>query len=304
MGLEDKLIQSIERGKDFDTAEALLIASGIDSEQTITSYKEKLNQIASDFATKLRAQLGGTLFDELEAKHPNLSRDSEALMGFKLHEYFFESKPKRYNSNFLFQEVIDAQLSDSERVGNCVGLVSLFHTVGEIIGIRTVPVLTNDHIYLQQETDKGNRVTIETTLPEGYDYKRSEEGKVGNKLNMICSVYNSRVINSKGKEERAKLIDVWMRINPQDPRPYAYRAMDFIGVKDYESAEQHFRKAIDLNMQGAAYFAGYAGCLFQKRDLEHARFFAEHSLKLKPDLQYARDLLADIETADQSPRSK
>ena len=298
MGLEEKLIQSIEKGEDFDIAEALLIASGIASELDVVAYKEKLNQIATDFSTKLRSLLGGTLFDELEQKHPSLSRDEEALMGYKLHEYFFENKPRRYNSNFLFHQVIDAQLSNSEEVGNCVGLVSLFHTVGEIIGIKTIPVLTNEHIYLQQKTDKGNRITIETTLPEGYNYKKDDEGKVGNKLNMVSSIYNSRVINSKDREG---LIGSWIRISPNDSRPHAYRAMDFFEAKDYKTAELHFRKAIDLNMTGAAYFAGYAGCLFQKGDLENAKFFAEYSLKLKPDLKFPRDLLADIASVDQSP---
>jgi tetratricopeptide (TPR) repeat protein len=294
MGLEDKLIQTIERGEDFDTAEALLVASGIDSESDIVTYKEKLHQIASDFSTELRSQLGGTLFDELEEKHPRLSRDSEALMGYKLHNYFFDNKPKRYNSNYLFQEVIDAQLSDSERVGNCVGLVSLFHIVGSIIGIKTVPVLTSEHIYLQQETDKGNKIIIETTLPEGYDYKKDDEGKVGDKINMVCSIYNSRVIHSEDKGERNRLIEVWQKINSKDPQFHAYRAMDFFEAEDFENAEIHFRKAIDLNMSGATYFAGYAGCLFQKGDMENATFFAEHALKLKPDLQYAHDLLTDI----------
>lgn len=295
MGIEDILIKTIERGEDFDIAEALLIASGIDSELDISSYKDKLHQIASDFSTQLKDQLGGTLFVEMEDKYPRLCRDSEALMGFKLHEYFFDNKPKRYNSTYLFHDVIDAQLSDSEEVGNCVGLVSLFHSIGEIIGIRTVPVLTNDHIYLQQETDKGNKITIETTLPEGYDYKKDDEGKIGNKVNMVCSIYNSRVINSGSLEERNRLIDNWERINPEDPRPHAYRAMDFFEAEDYKTAEQHFRKAIDLNMSGAAYFAGYAGCLFHNGDLDNAKFFAKHALKLDSSSGYARGLLKDIE---------
>ena len=297
MGLEERLIQSIERKEKINTAEALLIASGVDSEQEIDAYKIKLQEIVNNFSETLRKRLQyKTVFNGLKGrKYENLlTSDGEALMGYNLHRYFFEKKQERYNSRFLFNEVIDAQLSDSKGVGNCLGLVMLYYTIGELVGITTFPLFTKEHTYLLQSTNKWNRVLIETTDSEGYNTQKEKEGRVGTKIDLVSELYQTRIYESKNRTERNRLIDILIRINPNNAKPYASRAIDFFEERDYENSKINFRRAIELDKSNYSYFSGYATCLFKKGDLSNARFFVELALRLNSDSRYARDLLADI----------
>ena len=304
MGLEEKLIQTIERGEDFNTTEALLIASGINSPLEIEAYKNKLQTISNDFSAILRKRLSdGTVFDEIKDRQDEglLSSDSEALMGYELQRYFFETKSERYNSRFLFNEVIDAQLSDSKEVGNCLGLVALYHTVGELIGVKTLPVFTRAHTYLQQSTDRGNRILIETTDSKGYNAEKEELGKVGTKIDLVSEMYQTRINESRDRNERNQLIDILIRINPNNPKPYASRAMDFFEDEDYENAGINFREALDRDKTNDSYFSGYAACLFKKGDIDSAKFYVKHALRLNSASEYAKGLLTEMEAVDQSP---
>ena len=284
MSLEDKLAQTITNGEEFDTAEALLIASGIDSKKTIADYKEKLRQIALGFRTSfrigwLRDSLQISLWEEFRRKYPQLAQDNEALESYALHKYLFGYRPTRYNPHrFLFHEVINAQLSPTEEVGNCVGLASLFHTVGELIGIKTVPMLTYNHIYLLQETVEGNKINIETATPYGYDYKR-HDGRVSNKRGIVSSVYAHRISVAHNKEEKDRLTGIWAGITLDRSHILACNAFSFFENGNFKDAERCFKTAIELDPLYAAYFAGYNKRLVQESYPELAMFFTRLSLE-------------------------
>src|SRR3989338_4562492 len=119
LSLEEKLFQDFRSGVEVCLEDALLIASGVDSEEKLVEYKKKLGFIEADFVKKKG------------------KRDDAFLLARDLFNYFLETKPERYNGNFLLTDVIDAQLNpDAKGVGNCVGLTSLYSVVGSRLGLE------------------------------------------------------------------------------------------------------------------------------------------------------------------------
>ncbi|OYT32604.1 hypothetical protein B6U93_01260 [Candidatus Woesearchaeota archaeon ex4484_78] len=105
--LENRTIKEFLKGK-VSLERALLVASGLD-EEGVETYVGKIDKIQENFTEWLKEKKNVQQPQEL-----SVYDRAEALFN-----YLWETKPDRYNSNFLLADVIDAQLSENvnEKVG-------------------------------------------------------------------------------------------------------------------------------------------------------------------------------------------
>lgn len=192
---EYQMIEQLKAGE-CSLERALLVVSGL-NERGIVYYQRKLDQLQHDFEqwhTEKRSLQGGVL-DIV------LGRDYTAAQ--ELHTYLWETKPDRYDENFLLADVIDNQLNeDKERkVGNCVGLTSLFSVLGLRLGFdltvlhgKVNPTALEGHVLSFLNADQ-RRVIIENTKREkGFDYnlREGESYKIEDLIMLVAVSFDNR----------------------------------------------------------------------------------------------------------------
>ena len=181
MKLEERLIINSLNDSEFDLEEGLLIASGLDSEEKIGEYKGKLDLIH---------ERGKSFIDMHQRQVPE---DYVSLERAKLlFQYLYVGKPSRYNGNFLFTDVLDAQLSDGDcAVGNCTGLTSLYTVLalreGLDVGIKLMPGHVKNLLFLN-----GLEIEVENTNPDGFGKIGLDYEKLKNPNYLIHLIYDSR----------------------------------------------------------------------------------------------------------------
>ena len=267
--LEQKIIQEIKQG-DFSVERALLIASGLTSENQIEEYRKKIETTVTDFKKFLKKrnttnngnqnyQIAKTLFNYLQKDHPD-----------------------RYNHNPLLTNVIDSQLSKDKKVGNCNGLTSLYTVLGLRLGLN-LSVLFNDiHILTLLE----EKVVIDHTNPHGFDvsFKNYPNFKKGNLVFLIASTYNNRGL-AKGKlgdfEGAIADCDKAIELNPKSASAYNNRSINKASLGDFEGAVVDCDKAIELNPKPAYYTVRGIAKLYL-RDLEGAINDYSKAIELNP----------------------
>ena len=239
--LEQKIIQEIKQG-DFSAERALLIASGLTSENQINEYRKKIETTVIDFKKFLK-------------KRNITNNGNQNYQTAKvLFKYLQKDHPDRYNHNPLLTKVIDSQLSKDKKVGNCNGLTSLYTVLGLRLGLN-LSVLFNDiHILTLLE----EKVLIDHTDPHGFDvsFKNYPGFKKGNLVFLIASTYNHRGIAKKGSGDfEGALVDCdkAIELNPKSASAYHNRSLNKASLGDLEESLVDCDKSIELNPKPAYY---------------------------------------------------
>lgn len=242
--LEEKLIQDIRSGENVSLERALFIISGLATEREIKRYIGKLDEIHNGFTEKLKT------------KSPlNLSATRKYLVSFHaklLFEYLWNSKPKRYDSNFLLTDVINAQLNRdiNQKVGSCVGLTSLYTVLGLRENLNLTIMVSDSHIVNRLRLDN-TLADIDNTDPFGFDCNIEEKNfREFPSLKLLANVLNSRGMAQeridnfeKANEDYEKAIE----INPEYANAYNNRGNIKSKQADYTGAIKDYNKAIELN---------------------------------------------------------
>ncbi len=179
--MEEGVFKAMRAGREVSLERGLLIASGLRTEREIGEYRRKLDAIQRGFEEYRRGKLVPR------------SQTSTAKL---LNTYFWDTKPDRYNGNFLLPDVIDAQLSPErdQKVGNCVGLTSLYSVMGTRLGLDLSILVSKNHVKNRLRDEDGDLPEIENTRTYGFRLASSEnEGFEEFPLSaLIGVVYESR----------------------------------------------------------------------------------------------------------------
>ncbi len=192
--LEEQLFNKSENGNlSMGLPGAAFIASGLDSIQ-IEEYMKRFN----DFSTNIRDKIKGD----------DKRKDAEAIF-----HWLWKTKPNRYErgGNFRLHLVIDAYWGETEKVGNCLGLTTLYNSLVQEFGIPMKTAYLENfmgfpHVFSILFSDEG-KIPIENIFPNGFDYdshKHNREIAVWDNLHLVADIYNSRANEEESDELRMK----------------------------------------------------------------------------------------------------
>ena len=269
--LESTVIEQVKSGR-CSVERALLVVSGLENEEQIRAYQRKLDWIQQDFGQSVNVRRSGS-YDKAEA----------------LFEYFWEKKPDRYNGDFLLANVIDNQLDKdkNKRVGNCVGLTSLYSVLGVRLGLDLAALYSEDHV-LSLLSCRGQEIAIENTLRDGFDcnlYKRAKFQK------RDLLVLISTALNNRGAaKERLGSYDVAIRdynkaleLEPDYAPAFNNRGNVKQRLGDYDGAILDYDRAIELEPGYARVFNNRGVAKFSLGDYAGAMQDYNTALELEPD---------------------
>ena len=267
--LEQKIIQEIKQG-DFSVERALLIASGLTSENQINGYRKKIETTVIDFKKFLKKR--------------NITNNGNQnyQIAKALFKYLQKDNLSRYNHNPLLTNVIDSQLSKNKEVGNCNGLTSLYTVLGLRLGLNLSVLFNDKHILTILE----KKVLIDHTDPYGFDisFKNYPNFKKGNLVFLIASTYNNKgIAKSKLGDFEGAIIDCdkAIELNPKSAPAYHNRSINKTSLGDFEEAVVDCDKAIEINPKSAYYTIRGIAKLYLK-DLEGAIADQDKAIELNP----------------------
>ena len=232
--LESTVIEQVKSGR-CSVERALLVVSGLENEEQIRAYQRKLDRIQQDFKKNVNVKKSGS-YDKAEA----------------LFEYFWEKKPDRYNGDFLLANVIDNQLDEdkNKRVGNCVGLTSLYSVLGVRLGLDLAALCSEDHV-LSLLSYPGQEIVIENTLRDGFDCNLHKRARFQKRdlLVLISTVFNKRGISKYCLGNYAGAMQDYnaaLKLKPDFADAFINRGNVKQKLGDYDGAILDYDRAIEL----------------------------------------------------------
>lgn len=222
---------------------ALLVLSGLSTEEEIQSYQDKLDAILARFLTKCRERRL-----TLQPKLPWYDHREAAKVLF---DYLWTSKPKRFGTSFLLARVIDAQLDPDLdiSVGTCVGLTALYSVLALRVGLNLTLLSNSDHLLSRLRAGE-EIIDIDHTDPQGFAQTNSKEFKELPILMITASVLNSRGLDHEqnGRFVAAlKDYDKAIRVRPEYANAHNNRGNMKLRLADPEGAVADYTVAIRLN---------------------------------------------------------
>jgi hypothetical protein len=235
MKIRDQLVNKIVRQQAIDLEELLLCQIGLNDDK-VREYQEKLDQLQEQFKG----------FDKNKRDE---SPVVETIRKAKsLHDFLWLNQSNRYNGNFRLDDVIDAQLTEKEEVGNCLGLTSLYSVLGLREGLDLGTMTSPGHIksiLLESE------IIIENTSRDGFGKTKNQEDEIKS----ISQLVKSLDISLKNTEEIcfSRLINLTHKISVLEGneryKAYVNRAFTLVNqgyidlaIKDIEKTENYFGK--------------------------------------------------------------
>lgn len=192
---------------DIDLAEGALIASGVTDAGRLESYRARVDEMCRAIAS------AGAAGDAERAQH--------------VFQWLWKSKPYRYErgGSFGLGDVIDAQLGESERVGNCLGLTILYNVLARRLGLTVAAIYLNDafgvgpHVFTVLQA-AGRSIDVEHMFPHGFDYgghRNHPRRQLWGNKELVADVYHSMGNRFFRRGELHKAIhhyDEGIRLNP------------------------------------------------------------------------------------------
>lgn len=286
MTLEDQLIDDMTSGKEVSIERALLIVSGCETEEQIAEYTAKVDRIQEDFRR---------YFDEAAGSNwPKLRQDTADLFDLEkaalLFTYLWETKPNRYNSDFLLKEVIDAQLSEdrNQRVGDCVGLTSLYTVLGLRKGLKLSILCDLEHV-LSVLNVNDHKIPIENTIRLGFNHCNplkhySEEDLTA----LVALVLNCRgALKKDGNDPDGAMSDYnnAIRLKPDFAEAFYNRGKLKHESGDKEGAMKDYNIAIGLNPNYAKAYNNRGILKYELGDLKGA--MSDYNISIESKQDYA-----------------
>jgi tetratricopeptide (TPR) repeat protein len=194
LSLDEQLLSDILNCKMVPLERALLIASGLETEEAVAQYRKKLDLLHQQF-TKFKRKRGGE----------QLSQTETARL---LHAFLWEKwKPnERYDSHYRLTDVIDAQLERRKHVGNCLGLTCLFSVLGLREGLSLSIMETATHVYTRLRAGH-TPFDIENTSHSGAVTHTKETKWEAPVSFLIALVYKNRGLHRSKMEDLAGAVE-------------------------------------------------------------------------------------------------
>jgi tetratricopeptide (TPR) repeat protein len=240
---EETILRDLKDGTPVSLERALLVHSGLKTDDEVRSYQLKIDDIFGRFRNK--------------CDNKNLSAQSRPpsylhrQIAKCLFEYLWSSKPKRFGEHFLLADVVDAQLNSDVHhlVGTCVGLASLYSVLGLRAGLDLSLLVDLDHLLSRLRVGR-QTIDIDHTDPQGFDCQCREGFREFPLLTLTANVLNSRGLrNEKSGRFLAAKADyqkaIW--VNPEYANAYNNRGNMRFWDEDIEGAIADYTEAIRLN---------------------------------------------------------
>jgi len=219
---------------DMDLAEGALIASGVSDAGQLKCYRAKIDRICRAIAPAGAA-------DDVERAR-------------QVFQWLWRSKPHRYErgGNFRLGDVIDAQLGQSEAVGNCLGLTILYNVLARRLGLEVQAVYLDDafgigpHVLTLLRTG-GRYMDIENTLPHGFDYaghRDSPRRRQWGDRELVADVYHgmgNRFFHRGELDRAVQDYDEAIKLSPGYATPRLNKGIALVELGEVEQAMRWLR---------------------------------------------------------------
>jgi tetratricopeptide (TPR) repeat protein len=272
--LLEEIINNMKDGNIDLLEDALLLVSKV-REKKLEEYKGKIGAITNDFDNWAKKN---------NRKYDVADKEDEKKVIKSLFDYFWQSKPNRYNDEFLLNKVIDNQLSkDNNGVGDCLGLTSLYSVVCIRKGIRDLKILESSNHILNCH----GSILIENTDNHGFNMNKDDEEFIdfsnGELIQLIVSNYCSLGIAEAedGKiEEAMKYYSNAMRINPDYSDIYCHLGVAEAKAGNIENAMEYYDTAIKKNPNNSNAYTNRGVAKFKSGDIANAIKDYDKALKI------------------------
>lgn len=240
---EEQLIEKIAAGIPVSLEMALLVLSGLSTDDEIRSYRSKLDAI---FARFLRRCSERKLTLQFRLPRYHHREAAEVLC-----DYLWTSKPKRFGRNLLLTQVIDAQLDPDIEVGvgTCVGLTALYSVLGLRVGLNLTLLINSDHLLSRLRVGE-EIIDIDHTDPQGFAHASGKDCTELPLLMIATSVLNSRGLDHEQNGRFAAALsdyDKAIRLRPAYANAYNNRGNMKLRLDDVDGAIADYTEAIRLN---------------------------------------------------------
>lgn len=296
-GITDGTAVSLER--------ALLVLSGLKTDEEIRSYKYKIDNIFRYFLNKCRFMN----FSNRSIPPPYLHR----AIARCLFEYLWTSKPKRFGEYFLLADVLDAQLDANVNhpVGTCVGLTSLYSVLGLRAGLNLSLLVNSDHL-LSRLRIGDQIIDMDHTDSLGFDCRSGEEFREFALWTLMANVLNSRGLsherNGRFADARADYQKAIV-VNPEYANAFNNRGNMRFGEDDLDGAIADYTEAIRLRPSFCEAHCNRGMARQRLGRYEEARQDFSRALSLDPEYSDARRCLESLDRVEHretsgSPRNR
>lgn len=284
---EQSILHKIRNGAAVSLEKALLVLSGLKTEEEIRSYQRKIDEIFARFLKKCDDEsLSG------QSKPPLYLHRSIAKCLF---EYLWNSKPKRFGEYFLLTDVVDAQLdSDIDHlVGTCVGLTSLYAVLGLRAGLNLSLLVDSAHLLSRLRV--GEQTTdIDHTDPQGFGCQNCEDFLEFPLLTLTANVFNSRGLrNERDGRFAAASADFQKAIlvNPKYANAYNNRGNIRFWDDDIDGAIADYSEAVRLNPNFCEAYCNRGMARQRLGRYDEARVDYNMAISMNPDYTDAQKCL-------------
>jgi len=227
-----------EKGGEIDLAQGALLASGVETVREFNRYLAKIDRLCQRTACTLCG-----LFEK--------GSDSEKAKG--IFDWLWREKPHRYEygGSFRLTQVLDAQLGEGEKVGNCLGLTLLYNVLAQRFGLEVGAAHLEDafglgpHLFTVLYTG-GRSIDIENIYPYGFGYRGhrgAPQRQEWEDMELVADVYHS-VANdffASGKWELAiENYDKAIILHPKYTKAYLNKGIALVELGRVEEAGEWF----------------------------------------------------------------
>ena len=231
--------EKLDKGGEIDLARGALLASGVETVKELSRYLEKIDRLCQKIADAF-----GDLFQN--------GSDSEKAKG--VFDWLWQEKTHRYEygGSFRLTCVLDAQLGENEKVGNCLGLTVLYNVLAQRFGLEVGAVHLEDafglgpHLFTVLYAGEIT-IDIENIFPDGFDYRGhtgAEQREEWGDRELIADIYHSvgNDLFASGKLERAiESYDRALMLHPGCSRAYLNKGIALVELGRVEEAGEWFR---------------------------------------------------------------
>jgi len=226
----------LEGGK-IELDQGALIASGVETEHVFNSYLSRIDQLCQRI--------------DAEAFR---SKGSDAERAKEIFHWLWRTKPYRYHygGNFKLTDVLDSQLGEKDKVGNCLGLTVLYNVLCQRFGLEVKAVQLEHAFGLGPHVFSvlyvgGRCIDIENVFPYGFDYRGHEgdpQRREWGSGELVADIYHS-MANSffeQGKLNSAiENYDKAIALNPKYSKARLNKGIALVELGRLVEARECFR---------------------------------------------------------------
>lgn len=175
MTLEEQLLEDVRNGREVELERALLIVSGCDTEEKVSEYKAKLNELEKRY-TRQYPTAGSV---------EEIARNIDAFLWNRPGERYDES------NDYDFAKALDAQLSDEGTEGSCAVLSAVCLTLDLRRGLEMQVLQMPEHVAVRV-LDNNRQIDIETIYTAGFNRPNYSNIRGLQPIAIVASLLNNR----------------------------------------------------------------------------------------------------------------